>query len=344
MTTIYFIRHAESDRLVRDGRIRPLTEKGLVDRLLVTEYLQDKNIDVILSSPFKRAIDTIADFAEKNGYEIELIEDFREQRSGRDLLRDSSGNPVPDFLEQQWNDFYYRFSDGETLNELQERNISALNEILFKHKNKNIVIGTHAMALSAIINYYDKTYDFEEFLKMNPIMPWVMKMIFDENGCAGMEKIDLFNSFDKFFQEVHVADLGALKAYRFVVIFSRYQDKWLYCRAKERDTFETAGGHIETGETPLEAAKRELYEETGAVSFDINPAFDYLVRRPNVYANGQAFLAHIHELGAIPEDTNDKMVEIKLFDTIPDKMRFPKILPVLFEKVSQTNYFDFGKI
>ena len=214
MTTIYFIRHAESDRLVRDGRIRPLTEKGLADRKLVTEYLQDKNIDVVLSSPFKRAIDTIADFTEKNGFEIELVEDFREQRSGRDLLHDSSGNPFPDFLERQWNDFYYRFSDGETLNELQERNISALNEVLFKYKNKNIVIGTHAMALSTIINYYDKTYDFEEFLKMNPIMPWVMKMIFDENGCAGMEKIDLFNLGQKSndgWWKVSTSDCGSLR-------------------------------------------------------------------------------------------------------------------------------------
>ena len=64
MTRIYFIRHAESDNAVRDGRIRPLTEKGLADRRLVTKYLQDKKIDAVLSSPFKRAVDTVADFAE----------------------------------------------------------------------------------------------------------------------------------------------------------------------------------------------------------------------------------------------------------------------------------------
>jgi 8-oxo-dGTP diphosphatase len=130
--------------------------------------------------------------------------------------------------------------------------------------------------------------------------------------------------------KVGTSDFGSLKAYKYVVIFARYQDKWLYCRAKERDTFETAGGHIETRETPLEAAKRELYEETGAMRFDITPAFDYSVRRPNVYANGQVFLAHIHELGDIPDF---EMAEVKLFDTIPEKMRFPKILPILFEKM-----------
>ena len=90
---------------------------------------------------------------------------------------------------------------------------------------------------------------------------------------------------------IRTADLGVLQAYRFVVIFARYQDKWLYCRAKERNVFETAGGHIEPGETPLGAAKRELFEETGAARFEITPAFDYSVHFPTASSNGQVFLA-----------------------------------------------------
>jgi len=332
MTTVYFIRHAEADNTNHDGRNRPLTEKGLTDRKLVTEFLQDKNIDAVLSSPFKRAVDTLADFAMKNGFEIELVEDFRERKSDSDWLRDMDFFP---FIERQWTDFSYSLSDGECLAVVQERNIAALNEVLAKYKDKNIAIGTHGTALSTIINYYDRTYGFDDFMAMVNIMPWAVRMDFDANGCVGMEKIDLFNlgqkpDYGKCI--VRTANLGTLKAYRFVVIFSRYQDKWLYCRAKERDAFETAGGHIEQGETPLEAAKRELYEETGAVSFDITPAFDYSVHIPTEYSNGQVFITHVNELGDIP---NFEMAELKLFDTIPDKMRFPGILPVLFEKVKE---------
>jgi len=130
--------------------------------------------------------------------------------------------------------------------------------------------------------------------------------------------------------DVRTYPLGDLCGYRYTVIFARYQNKWLYCRAKERDTFETAGGHIEKGEKPLEAAKREFFEETGVVKFDIKPVFDYAVYRENDFANGQVFLAEVHELGDMP---CFEMSEVKLFDTIPDKMRFPQILPVLFEKV-----------
>jgi len=60
MTTLYFIRHAESDTSVTDDRTRPLTVKGHTDCALVADYLSDKIIDAIYSSPYKRAVDTIS--------------------------------------------------------------------------------------------------------------------------------------------------------------------------------------------------------------------------------------------------------------------------------------------
>jgi len=127
---------------------------------------------------------------------------------------------------------------------------------------------------------------------------------------------------------VKTALFGELGNYTFVVIFCRYQDKWLYCRAKDRDTFETAGGHIEQGESSLDAAKRELFEETGAIKYDIIPAFDYSVENQSGYKTGQVYLAHIHELGELQDY---EMTEVMQFETIPEKMRFPQILPILYK-------------
>ena len=190
MTKVYFIRHAEADNSVRDGRIRPLTEKGLADRRLVTEFLQDKGINAVLSSPFKRAVDTVADFAENKGLIVLLSENFKEH----DTISDNyPSNEYFQFVKKYWADFYYKVSGDESLYEVQERNITALNDILTQYKNKNIVIGTHGTALSTIINYYDSTYGFEDFMAMVKIKPWIVRMDFNDDGCVGMVKTDLFN-------------------------------------------------------------------------------------------------------------------------------------------------------
>ena len=44
---------------------------------------------------------------------------------------------------------------------------------------------------------------------------------------------------------------GTLKEYKYVVILSEYQGKILLSRHRKRTTWETQGGHIEAGETPL---------------------------------------------------------------------------------------------
>ena len=57
--------------------------------------------------------------------------------------------------------------------------------------------------------------------------------------------------------------VGYLETYKYVVVCSYYKGQWLLSRHEIRDTWETQGGHVESGETPMEAAKRELYEESG---------------------------------------------------------------------------------
>lgn len=58
-TTVYFVRHAEPNYHNHDDRTWELTTKGMEDRKLVTAFLADKNVDVVLSSSYKRAIDAI---------------------------------------------------------------------------------------------------------------------------------------------------------------------------------------------------------------------------------------------------------------------------------------------
>ena len=122
---------------------------------------------------------------------------------------------------------------------------------------------------------------------------------------------------------------------KYVVIFSRYQGRLLLSRHKERKTWETQGGHIEPGESPMDAARRELWEESGAKSFTLEPicmywAEDRVDGKPESGAWGAKFFADIAEMGDIPES---EMAETRLFDALPEDVTYPYITPHIFEKV-----------
>jgi 8-oxo-dGTP diphosphatase len=87
------------------------------------------------------------------------------------------------------------------------------------------------------------------------------------------------------------------------------------------------------GETPLEAARRELFEETGSLEFDIEPVCDYWAcdephetKNPG-WSNGAVFLAKVYSIGKLPES---EMEKIGFFDELPPNLTYPDITGVIF--------------
>lgn len=132
--------------------------------------------------------------------------------------------------------------------------------------------------------------------------------------------------------ECAVHPLYELKEYKYVVVLSRYHGKLLLSRHRERDTWETQGGHIEPGETPLEAARRELHEESGAVEFAITPLCDYFAGDEVSHANGMVFAAEVKSLGPLPQS---EMAQTALFDQLPKNLTYPDITPKLYRRLLQ---------
>ena len=70
--------------------------------------------------------------------------------------------------------------------------------------------------------------------------------------------------------EVKFYDNVADELLKFAVIISKTDNKWVFCKHKERETYEVPGGHREPGESIFETAKRELQEETGQLILKLN--------------------------------------------------------------------------
>ena len=191
MTEVFFVRHAEPNYNNHDDRSRELSEKGLRDRKLVTQFLCQKKIHAVFSSPFKRAIDTVSDFANLSDYAVEIIDDFRERKVGNSWIED-----FDTFSRMQWSNFSYKLPDGESLREVQRRNIHALNNLLTSFRGKSIAVGSHGTALSTIINYYDPSFQYEEFAEIQNLMPWIVQFSFDGLRCIQIQKYDLFKNMD----------------------------------------------------------------------------------------------------------------------------------------------------
>ena len=187
MTHVYFVRHAQPNYENHDDFSRELSPKGLADRALVTDYLREKGVDAVLSSPYRRAVDTVTPLAQMLELTIETEEDFRERKVGSGWIEDFDG-----FARQQWSNFDYKLSDGESLDEAQGRNLRALNRVLERFAGKTVVIGSHGTALSTIIHHFRPEFGYESFQRIRPVMPWIVHFMFDGNLCVNIEAYDVF--------------------------------------------------------------------------------------------------------------------------------------------------------
>ena len=128
---------------------------------------------------------------------------------------------------------------------------------------------------------------------------------------------------------------------KFAVIIAKSDGKWVFCKHRERDTFEVPGGHREVGETILDTAKRELKEETGAAHFDIKPICVYSVKgktRVNENIEDETFgMLYIADVFSF-ESLNSEIEKIIIVDELVENWTYPLIQPKLIEEVKERGY------
>ena len=128
--------------------------------------------------------------------------------------------------------------------------------------------------------------------------------------------------------EVKIHELSAAeeKDLTRVVCVARLDGKWVLCKHKKRDTWELPGGHIEEGESWLDAAKREMFEETGATEIVASPVCLY-----SISTFGMLCFVEIKQIESVPKEF--EIEKIGLFDKLPNNLTYPENHTVLFETV-----------
>ncbi|MFH0843526.1 MAG: NUDIX domain-containing protein [Bacteroidota bacterium] len=115
------------------------------------------------------------------------------------------------------------------------------------------------------------------------------------------------------------------------VIAVRHNRQWIFVRHHDRSTWEIPGGHIEVNESPDDAARRELIEETGAEEFTLSCVATYSVEKSGNTRYGRLYFAEVTKLADLP--SNSEIAETTLMDGLPGNLTYPDIQPVLFSRV-----------
>lgn len=152
MKTIYFIRHSEplkpkvinyNDSLQLQNEKWILTKNG--EKIAKRKSRKLGKFDLVISSSYTRAVATAKYFAKNDVY---IEESFGERKFG---IKNWEDLPK-DFYEKQFSDPDYKIGDGESLNEVLEREWKALKKVLFKMKNEKVLIVGHATALAVLFS------------------------------------------------------------------------------------------------------------------------------------------------------------------------------------------------
>lgn len=125
---------------------------------------------------------------------------------------------------------------------------------------------------------------------------------------------------------------------KFAVIAARSKGKWVFCKHKDRETFECPGGRREPGEAILDTARRELYEETGAVDFSLTPVCAYSVTgktRVNDSSEESFGMLYTAEIHTFEEELHWEIEQILLTEELPTQWTYPLIQPKLLQEIKR---------
>lgn len=200
MTTVYFVRHAETDSNTK-GIVQGTTDIGVSEngyRQLekLSERFKDIKLDAIYASPLIRTVETAKAVNKYHNIDIQTDKGLIEMNFGKfeKMTWDELPEKYPDMFKV-WCERIYDFSaeNGESMRGVYKRMTETVGSIIKHNKGKTIAIVSHGCALK---NYfcYVKDYDFTELEKVDwPDNTSVTEVLYDDKM---NHKVVCFNNTD----------------------------------------------------------------------------------------------------------------------------------------------------
>ncbi|WP_435166627.1 nucleotidyltransferase family protein [Paenibacillus glycanilyticus] len=182
LTQVYMVRHAHSVYKADEELYRPLSPQGEEAARKVADLLADEQISAIISSPYKRALQTVEPLALRRGLTIQVEEDFRER-----LLAD---RPQDDFhyaIRKVWEEEAFSWPGGESNLVAQHRGVQALQSVLRRYQGDTIAIGTHGNLMALMIKAFKPEYGFAFWQQLS--MPDIHKLSFNGLAFTHIERV-----------------------------------------------------------------------------------------------------------------------------------------------------------
>ena len=140
-----------------------LTEKGIRQAEELADIVQGCGIDIIISSPLKRAVETGRIIADKNRVAMRTEELLTEQNYG---IYEGVDRQNREFLANKRN-FAYRYPGGESMMQVAYRVYGLLDRIKKEYPGKKILLVSHG-GVCRVIRTYFKDMSNEEFFNYSP--------------------------------------------------------------------------------------------------------------------------------------------------------------------------------
>jgi 2,3-bisphosphoglycerate-dependent phosphoglycerate mutase len=159
---LYLLRHAESeanpDLPEPDW---PLSTHGREQAQALIQPLTALDIDRVYSSPYRRALDTVAPFARHQGLTIHTDVRLRERTLTCEWLDD-----YEQAVMATWTNFDLSHPGGESSASCQRRMMHTIRELFLRSEGQTLLISSHGNAISLYLNSLDAQFGFENWRTM----------------------------------------------------------------------------------------------------------------------------------------------------------------------------------